>query len=232
MSNPVEAPWILTFLSIPFPGIREFRRYGVSHCLFETVQVVLSHLLLSPSSLLARAVTSSRDNYNIAKVYNFDQHFSMLYTRLPRERPLPKSPMFQSKTFPNLRSPGPALPVPQYKLDTSSLLHIRNFWHRHLIKDHYSMTDYTIISENTFSDMTQTLIRMQKLPQKWDKALNDNIPFPTQWFGTYSCLHPWPKTRKDLEERQSCAEDWDHVDPMVGSRMSVLFRKQYKLMTM
>lgn len=62
--------------------------------------------------------------------------------------------------------------------------------------------------------MGKALLAIGKVPQKWDSPLQEHIQLHNQWHGHYSCLHPWPKSREDLEERQSCAEDWNSIDPM------------------
>jgi len=182
----------------------EKTKYGRPHMLFDTLQITLSHLVLSQRSAVLLNLSPSRENYDLARVYSYNRPLVMLLERLSEER----EESFKSKKFPNLKLSTSPPARSQYKLDMHSLLHVRNFWQRHFAEDVQG------IGENTYASMVRSLTTLGKTPQKWDRALQDCIPANTKWYGHYSCLHPWPKSRQDLEERQSCAEDWKHIDPM------------------
>lgn len=126
------------------------------------------------------------------------------------EEPVETQRQFRSSTFPNLgsRSPTPPPEEPQYRIDMHTLLHIRNFWQRHFTEDKHG------IGENTYSTVIRNLLASGITPRQWDQPLQQFAPFNKDWYGNYSCTHPWPKNKQDLEERQSCAEDWKSVDPM------------------
>lgn len=187
----------------------EKRKYGQPHLLFDTLQVSLSHLVLSPSSPVLTKIPSSRDNYNLAKVYNYNKPFGTMLKVLEEEHEETLQP-FTSSRFPNLRSPSPTPDPeePRYRLDMHALLHIRNFWQRHFADDVRG------IGENTYVSVMKSLSASGMGPREWDQPLHHQAPLNTNWYGHYSCLHPWPKQRQDLEERQSCAEDWETADPM------------------
>ena len=103
-----------------------------------------------------------------------------------------------------------------HALDTHTLLHIRNFWHRHLIEEPRGFGSADII-ENTYGKMAKDLMRAGLLPKKWDKPLvNGDLDIATEWYGHYSTLAQWPKKRRELEEEQSLAGDWREVDPLVS----------------
>lgn len=186
----------------------EKSKYGRPHLLFDTLQIILSHLVLSQRSPVLLSIQSSRDNYDLARVYNYNKPLVMLLERLYCE-PEKSQTQFKSTRSRKLRSSTPEPAKPRYKLDVHTLLHIRNFWQRH------SADDVQGIGENTYASMARSLVALGKTPQKWDHPLQEQIPLFTKWYGHYSCLHPWPRSRQDLEERQSCAEDWKHIDPMM-----------------
>ncbi|KAK5943173.1 hypothetical protein PMZ80_004179 [Knufia obscura] len=207
MSSPSTSPWILKFMGSALYD-NEKTKFGRPHMLFDTLQVTLSHLVLSQRSPVLINLPSSRDNYDLARVYNYNKPLVMLLERLPDDAENVQKP-FKSKRFPNLRSPTPEPVKPRFKLDMHTLLHIRNFWQRHFADDVQG------IGENTYASMARSLVALGKTPRKWDCALQEQLLVSAKWYGHYSCLHPWPKSRQDLEERQSCAEDWKHIDPMV-----------------
>lgn len=187
----------------------EKRKYGQPNFLFDTLQVVLSHLVLSPQSPVLAKIPSSRDSYDLARVCNYNKPLTTILQLVEEEQEEIQQP-FRSRRFPNLKSPSSTPPPrePQYRLDMHTLLHIRNFWQRHFTEDRHG------IGENTYSTMVRSLLASGITPREWDQPLQEFSPFDKNWYGHYSCTHPWPKNRQDLEERQSCAEDWKSVDPM------------------
>ncbi|KIX93981.1 uncharacterized protein Z520_10318 [Fonsecaea multimorphosa CBS 102226] len=212
-----NSPWIQVFLSCPFfPS--PYERYGQRFPAFDALSVCLSHLLLSPASRLAYTVKSSRTNYDLAIVYNWDTPLSLLYRKLERQNE--KVTQVMSKV--RIKRYGGRLHRrshtgnPTYELDTYTLLHIRNFWHRHLIQTvkGFGSTD---ITENTYAKMAKELMRYGITPTQWDRPLTEGslLEIPTEWYGHYSTLGSnWPRKRQELEEVQSLAEDWQEVDPL------------------
>ena len=160
---------------------------------------------------MAHAISNGRDRYDIEKVYNWNQEFTTLFT------PSPSSGKAQGKKYPEDYSVDGGT----YALDLHSLLHIRNFWHRHLLGDCHVLLETAGFGENTYSTMTNGLAELGHSPKPWNLSLRDwstDLDEATtgKWYGHYSCIHrPWPRTRKDLNDRQSCAEDWDKVEPLV-----------------
>ncbi|GKZ24563.1 hypothetical protein AbraCBS73388_011390 [Aspergillus brasiliensis] len=79
------------------------------------------------------------------------------------------------------------------KLDLEKLLHIRNFWLRHLLCP----------AEATFHASYTNLPPCYRL-KSWSELapLDDELP----WMGFASCVHPYPRLLKILEERQTCAD--------------------------
>lgn len=232
---------MLKFLSASvFPGPRN-QRFGQPQALFDTLQVVCSHLLLSPTSKMTRLTGSTRDTYDLARAYLWKEPLVTLYRRVEEEaKPDPPKKKPKRKTilkggrpmFPNLKRPTlkskPEPPKFRYELDMHSLLHIRNFWHRHLITEGQSgfsneRANWTT-EKTTYADMAKALSQAGFAPEKWDKQLSDDSSlngFATQWYGHYSCMHPWPKSRWDLDDRQTSAEDWKSVDPLVSLRETI-----------
>lgn len=200
LALPEHNPWVYTFLSSALYGNRT-ARYGSSNKLHDSLQVLLSHLVLSPRSSLAKKITTARDNYDLTRVYLFNQPQCMLVSR--QDSLTTQVVHRRSDSQRSLFRTPPA----QYKIDMHTVLHIRNFWHRHMIDD----TQAT--SENTYVSMMTELDKIGKTPQAWNAPLQRSTPLATRWYGHYSSLSPWPKSRKDLEERQSNAEDWETVDP-------------------
>ncbi|KAH0842621.1 hypothetical protein FOPE_07213 [Fonsecaea pedrosoi] len=217
-----NSPWARIFLSCPFFPSRG-DRYGQAHSLFDSIQVVLSHLLLSPASHMASTVRSSRTNYDLAIVYNWGSPLTLLYPREKgkgRDKGEENEDSVRNRTR-NKRRSGRLhrlrqLGRPTYKLDTRSLLHIRNFWHRHLIQTAKGSGARDVLTENTYAKMARELMRQGITPKPWDRPLADDslLQIPTEWYGHYSTLANWPRKRLELEEVQSLAEDWHEVDPM------------------
>ncbi|KAI1619382.1 hypothetical protein EDD37DRAFT_675883, partial [Exophiala viscosa] len=192
--SDVKSEWMATFLSCPFYPTKPPSVYGDIHHLFQALQLVFSHLLLSPASAMAYKVPTSRQKYSLVQVYNWNQPVETLYRRF----------------------------AGQFVLDTWELLHIRNFWHRHLIDyppgevkvDATRQSDH--IFEYTYAKMAKKLWAVGITAKPWDKFLEDGLPkeISLVWYGHYSCLHKWPVNERELGEMQSDAEDWDSVDPM------------------
>ncbi|KAL2427024.1 hypothetical protein ABEF95_006977 [Exophiala dermatitidis] len=219
LSSPATSPYMVTFLSsFLFPKVGS--RYGQPDPLFDAVQLVLSYLILSPDSKIAHVVPSSRDNYDITVVYNWGKSFSTLFRRVPEKAGLQLGRLRRNNMFPNLKSRRLiTAPNVKYELDTHALLHIRNFWHRHLIESggQASLTQVQmgVFGENTYAKMAKDLRRAGITPKAWDKQLQDGLPdIATKWYGHWSCLHPWPKKKQSQEEMQTCAEDWENADPL------------------
>ena len=194
-SAPSTSPWMLTLLSSPFHG-HETSTFGQQNTLFDALQLLFSHLVLDPISPMALSTSSSRADYDLQRVYNWNRPFETLYQRLSTAiRPQPRILL-----FPKL-SPEPEATM---FLDLHTLLHIRNFWRRQL----------TAEQEGTYAQMATKLSRVGHGPKRWDQPLDWPLKVSRIWFGHYSCLHPWAKSRWDLEERQTCAEDWEGVDAL------------------
>lgn len=181
-------------------------KYGKANILFDTIQVVLSHLVLNPQSAVSLRLSTSRGDYDLARVYNFNRPFQPIMEQI-QEDVRPKLAC-KSKIFPNLKSSTPEPSAPRYRLCMHTILHIRNFWRRHFAEE------VNGIGENTYSSMARNMVANGMFPRGWTRPLAESTPLLLNWVGHYSCLHPWPKNRGDLEERQSCAEDWGHIDPM------------------
>ncbi|OQV01190.1 hypothetical protein CLAIMM_06589 [Cladophialophora immunda] len=211
-----NSPWVRMFLSCPFFPSRS-GRYGQRHPLFESIQLVLSHLLLSPASHMAYNVRSSRTNYDMAVVYNWSKPLSLLYRKLAEKESLaPAIPNGRRQRHSGRRRRPPRTSKPTHELDTHALLHIRNFWHRHLIETVKGLGS-TDITENTYAKMARELMRREITPRPWERPLTEDslLHLPTEWYGHYSTLASnWPRKRQELEEVQSLAEDWQEVDPM------------------
>ncbi|KAJ5179675.1 hypothetical protein N7492_002885 [Penicillium capsulatum] len=92
-------------------------------------------------------------------------------------------------------------------LDLSSLLHMRNFWQRHILDAH----------EGTFYFSFAQLRRDLKPILNSHPEIEDLRGFQTTWMGYYSCIHPLPRTSEQLQNRQTCADldsHWDQVEIM------------------
>ncbi|RAL05699.1 MFS myo-inositol transporter [Aspergillus ibericus CBS 121593] len=79
------------------------------------------------------------------------------------------------------------------KLNLEKILHIRNFWIRHLLNP----------AEATFCASYSSLPFYHR-PRPWGEAAPLEASSP--WLGYYSCIHPYPGLLKDLENRQTCAD--------------------------
>ncbi|RMZ78161.1 hypothetical protein DV738_g4072, partial [Chaetothyriales sp. CBS 135597] len=196
MASPSASQWAITFLSSPFFGFGT-DKFGQQNATFEALQLTLSHLILSPKSRIARKVKTSRDNYDIARVYSYNCPLTTLYTRLAEHTP--------EET--------------EFALDLNTLLHVRNFWHRHLIDANQVNTDKLDTGENSYMIMAKTLMELGHTPLAWTASLQDplgNLEWIRNglWHGHYTGLHPWPRDTSDLQEQQTEAEDWEHVAPL------------------
>ncbi|RMZ88931.1 hypothetical protein DV736_g3850, partial [Chaetothyriales sp. CBS 134916] len=223
MSSPSTSPWIKIFLSSPFYGYGS-ANFGHENALFEALQLTLSYLVLSPKSRVARTVQTSRDHYDIARVYNYNSPLTTLFARLPEpthDHFLRPPTDFLSNMFPNLRYSGPSSNQRpggiKYTVDLNTLLHIRNFWHRHLIDTQNTNNLNTESGERTYSSMAKALMRLGYTPKEWTASLQDplgNLEAIKSgvWHGHYTCLQPWPKSARDLEE--TAAEYWEDVAPL------------------
>jgi hypothetical protein len=194
--------------------------YGEPHALFDALQVTLSHLLLSPKSQYAHAIQSSRNNYDIVIVYNWGIDYAwgteveLLYRTFPvsvDSRRLSSRPRRTPRMIPQKQ-----IAACRWELDVNALLHIRNFWHRHLIEAAAGGFGSNDIVEDTYVRMANKMASLGLTPKNWDRELRkDDLNFSGIWHGHYSTLAQWPKRKSDLEELQSLAEDWKHVDPLV-----------------
>ncbi|KIW20730.1 hypothetical protein PV08_01308 [Exophiala spinifera] len=209
------SPWMTSFLNntfYPQTLSRDSNKYGQPHALFDAIQVALSHLLLSPASEMAHAVQSSRHKYDMALVYNWGSPLTLIYRRIPRSEP-PSTPTRARPVFPNLMRRGQE---PKYEVDTYALLHVRNFFHRHLIERN-SSPEYpsSSMNERTYTTMANLLCDAGITPRPWDQMLVQGLPrIANEWYGHYSCVHPWPKRRQDLDVAQTDAEDWSSAHPL------------------
>ncbi|KAE8349028.1 hypothetical protein BDV28DRAFT_152269 [Aspergillus coremiiformis] len=99
-------------------------------------------------------------------------------------------------------------------LDLPKILHIRNFWLRHLLN----------ADEATFYTSYAKLPASQR-PQL-RASINENVELNTSWLGYWSktsreaCIHPYPETFIQLENRQTCADLNSHwiqedTDPLL-----------------
>ena len=199
--------WMVHFLSTALFGSDGEHPHGRPDRLFDTLQVVFSYLVLGWNAM-AFQVGRDKADYDLEKVYNYDQPFALLYTRLPdEEQDLTTPPPFPQ--FPNLRRQSPP-PKVKFKLDLHTLLHVRNFWHRHL-------TEFKATAgEETYAAMAAGLAKVGINARAWTQSLQEPCKLETRWYGHYSCLYPWPKTSKFLHEKESEAEVWETVDPLVG----------------
>ncbi|RMD43930.1 hypothetical protein DV735_g1239, partial [Chaetothyriales sp. CBS 134920] len=192
-----SSPWVPIFLSSPFYGFNVVK-FGHGNALFEALQLTLSHLILSPQSRVASKVQTSRDHYDITRVYGYNcRSPTTLFTRLPE------------------CEPGGI----EYALDLNTLLHVRNFWHRHLIDGSKVNVDKLDFGENSYAPMAKALMQLGYTPKAWTAPLQDplgNLEAMKNgvWHGHYTGLQPWPKDDGDLEEQQTMAEDWDQVAPL------------------
>lgn len=179
-SDAMKSNWMVHFLSTPLFGRDEASVYGHSHKLFDTLQVTFAYLVLNRSAM-AFQVGRDKLDYDLEKVYNYDQSHALLYTRLPeleREPMRPPNPL-----FPNLQREAPS-PKIKFDLNMNTLLHIRNFWHRHLTESK------TMGGEETYSAMAASLMKLGITPKGWSKPLHESSKLATRWYGHYSCVYP------------------------------------------
>ena len=214
LSSPWTSPAMHTFLSSAFYNFGA-HKYGETNMLFDALHLTFSYLLLSRRSKMANTISNGRDRYDITIVYNWNKDFSTLFARLPPDQQTIKPN--GTSLFPGLK--GLKVALIKYNLDMHSLLHVRNFWHSHMLDRSRVYEDHAYSSAITYSSMTKGLAALGHMPRQWTRPLQTSfagsIPMLTRWHGHYSCMHHWPTTVKDLSDRQTCAEDWDNVDPMV-----------------
>lgn len=217
-ADAMKSNWMVHFLSTRLFARDHKHPYGRQppNRLFDTLQVVFSYLVLNRSAM-AFQVGSDKTDYDLARIYNWDQPFVLLYERLPDLAP-ESTPPPQSSLFPNLRRETPS-PKWRFKLNMNTLLHIRNFWHRHLTEAR------AMGGEETFVNTAAELAEVGIVPRAWNCPLQEPTPLQTQWYGLYSCLYPWPRCRRQLEDKESEAEVWDSVDPLVSCPQLILISK-------
>lgn len=163
--------------------------YGKHNRLFAVLQIVFSHLVLHPNSDFAATVRASRDNYDLSVVYLYNLPLETINHQEPSQ------------------VGAPEFHQPNLKLDLNALLHIRNFWHAHLAFE--DPGTYTVIVK-TYGEMARTLVEQNHAPRGWDRPIQQSSEVLPHWFGHYSCTHPTPRKIMDIEEHQTCAEDWIH----------------------
>ena len=87
------------------------------------------------------------------------------------------------------------------------LIHILNFW------------NYQLSSGNAtaYGHMAIALAAQGRIAKSWSKPLQtfQLKDISAKWIGHYTCLHPYPKNKSDMAERQTCAEDWSSANPLV-----------------
>ena len=183
------------FLSSPFFAYGT-APYGKSNRLFAALQIIFSHLVLHPASEFAvpsefaAPVRASRDNYDLTIIYLYDATLETVYQ--PQTSRLEGlEPQHRSMT-----------------LDLDALLHIRNFWQGHFASTAVSMYDVGAVP--TYGEMARTLMERSHAPKQWDNPIQQMTKASPKWFGHYSCAHPNPRKIMDIEEHQTCAEDWIH----------------------
>lgn len=190
LSSPNTAPYLLEFLSSPFYSYGT-GPYGRPNCLFDALQIVFSHLVFNPKSEFANPtdfpyrLRSSRDDYDLSIVYLYNSPLRTIwYQKFSGEGESQEQSM---------------------ELDLHGLLHVRNFWHGHLASVATSMYAQ---APQTYGKMASTLAERGLAPQEWARAIQQSSSFPPRWYGHYSCTHVNPRKLMDIEEHQTCAEDW------------------------
>lgn len=176
------------FLSSPFFAYGT-ASYGKPNRLFAALQLVFSHLVLHPSSAFSATVRTSRDNYDLRIIYLYDVPLRTIYHLQASQ----------------LEDVGPQ--HREMRVDLNALLHIRNFWHGHLAYEATSMYSNAV---PTYGKMARTLVKLKHAPNRWDGPIHIPPEFQARWFGHYSCTHTAPRKLTDIEEHQTCAEDWIH----------------------
>ena len=219
------------FLSTPVIDVSNFSKakpYGDPHPLFDALQVTLSYLLLSPAYKMAQISFFQRNDYDLARVYNWNAAFGTIYARLPDRRVVVQE---ASAMFPNMAYKENL--VKRFHLDMRTLLHVRNFWHRHMVRDvqaRFSNTR-TDVEEDSYWRVVEKLSELGHVPKPWTKSLllavvsrknfRSDGPPPARWVGFYSTIRPWPSAGtvkaglQRLSEVQTNATDWEKNDPLV-----------------
>ncbi|GAE00271.1 hypothetical protein ACLA_045390, partial [Paecilomyces variotii No. 5] len=91
-------------------------------------------------------------------------------------------------------------------LDLRKLLHIRNFWQRHLVNP----------DEGSFYKSFASL-REEQRPHPWKQPIERGNRHGSSWLGYYSCIHPRPPDLSALQDRQTCADldsHWTSILPL------------------
>ncbi|CAG8043718.1 unnamed protein product [Penicillium olsonii] len=88
-------------------------------------------------------------------------------------------------------------------LDLPKLLQIRSFWQRHLLSP----------SENTYEESYSGLPEILK-PGVRKNDISKSSTLSTSWIGYYSCIHPFPRTIEELENRQTCGSHDEEMEIM------------------
>jgi hypothetical protein len=240
-----SSEWMTKFLSAPFLSYGT-EDYGKPSARFDALALALAYLLFPPSKY-AEIISTARTNYQLSHVYMWDLPFRSLYAKLPNPKSVELSKIAEvvrahgsiKRIFPNLgvqylkaklRSSTPEHSHQRrYNLDLHSLVHIRNFWQRHLNPGRFSKYIFDEDQEHTFHETVQELLRagytMPRIP--WEEPLlsysgraETGLPaalkkLETKFIGFYSPIYPWPKTERKLNELPSSAVDWGTVDPLV-----------------
>lgn len=205
--------WMKSLLSAPFFSHGGRGNFGKPEPLFDALQLTFAFLLFSPRYPLAKIVAFTRSDYDIARVYNWNAPFQTLFKRLPVPQPHP--------AFPNLsRLPSiGGVTVYEYLLNTNDLLHIRNFFQRHMVHDSMGKHWMGEIPEETFYRSNNKLMELGHIPKPWTAPLQDldaNLDgiLNGSWVGFYSTVRGWPEKKRDLLELQTDAFDYSQVDPL------------------
>jgi hypothetical protein len=197
--------WMRNLLASPFFSHRR-QSLGNPHTLFDALQVLFSFLLFSQEYQIAKVVSFARTDYNIAVVYNWNQNFQTLFERV-------------------VPGPQPVVagldPLAKYRLDLNALLHIRNFWHRHMVFDRIDTKYMNETPEDTFYRTVDKLNELAHVPRAWNSPLQDyqgnlDAIVRGKWVGLYSTVRQWPDKKRDLNEIQTDAAEWsESVEPLV-----------------
>ncbi|CAG8156699.1 unnamed protein product [Penicillium salamii] len=103
-------------------------------------------------------------------------------------------PSSEASQLPVIISKTPRSFVDHENLDLDKLLQFRAFWQRHLLSS----------VENTYYDSYMGLEDwVRPGVRKYDASEGSKLS--TFWLGYYSCIHPFPTTLEELENRQTCA---------------------------
>lgn len=190
--STTDSKWMVTLMSNPV--FNTSKLFGEPHVLFDTLQVTLSHLLLSPTAKMAKIISFGRDDYDIAKVYNWNAAFGTIYTFLST-KPIPDLAPGSAKGFITfspakvIRESGFAIRariMKLFRLDTNTLLNIRNFWHRHMIRDQMKEQMKMDLGEDTFHRTAEKLAELGHIPKAWSKSL---LPSPAPGRHGSSTMH-------------------------------------------